>query len=129
MTPSLPPNPEPPTVADGDAATAAMTTASRSWLSVYVIVKHPGRPAYWLTVGTAFVNRDGSLNVRLNANPIDGQLHIRPAATRPAASRLSATDATADHGASLPTSAGPRVRRGSGRRRDTDGLVPSGGLR
>ena len=50
---------------------------SPRWLAVYVIVKHPGRPPYWLSVGKAFVNTDGSLNVRLDANPIDGKLHIR----------------------------------------------------
>jgi hypothetical protein len=32
---------------------------------------------YWQRVGVAFVNRDGSLNVRLNALPVNGTLHIR----------------------------------------------------
>ena len=30
-----------------------------------------------------FVNRDGSLNVRLDALPLNGQLHIRDEAPRP----------------------------------------------
>ncbi|MDH3624696.1 MAG: hypothetical protein OES69_07775 [Myxococcales bacterium] len=32
---------------------------------------------FWVRVGAAFVNRDGSLNVRLDAMPVNGQLHIR----------------------------------------------------
>ena len=31
----------------------------------------------WVRVGTAFVNRDGSLNVYLDALPTNGRLHIR----------------------------------------------------
>ena len=34
---------------------------------------------YWIKIGVAFVNRDQSLNVKLNALPIDGKLHIREA--------------------------------------------------
>lgn len=39
----------------------------------------------WVKVGTAFVNRDGSMNVYLDALPIDGKLHIRaePSGTEP----------------------------------------------
>lgn len=62
-------------------------------LGAYVIVErktpdHPDRRNLWIHVGVAFVNRDGSINVRLNALPVDGVLHIRPmgngqAATEP----------------------------------------------
>lgn len=31
----------------------------------------------WIKVGTAFVNRDESLNVYLDALPVDGKLHLR----------------------------------------------------
>lgn len=52
-------------------------------LGAYVIVErktpeHPDRRNLWLNVGVGFVNRDGSINVRLNAVPVDGVLHIRP---------------------------------------------------
>ena len=74
---------------------------SPRWLAVYVIVRHPGRAPYWLSVGKAFVNADGSLNVRLDANPIDGKLHIRrpptresPGAANHAATETSTADAT-----------------------------------
>jgi hypothetical protein len=52
-------------------------------LGVYVVVErktkeNPDRRNLWLSIGVAFVNRDGSINVRLNALPVDGVLHIRP---------------------------------------------------
>lgn len=31
----------------------------------------------WASVGVAFVNRDGSISVSLDALPIDGKLHMR----------------------------------------------------
>jgi hypothetical protein len=47
-------------------------------LKVYTIVdRGDGKKDLWLRIGTAFVNRDQSLNVMLNALPIDGKLHIR----------------------------------------------------
>jgi hypothetical protein len=50
----------------------------RKWKNVYTIVegKTPERK-FWLKVGVAFPNRDGSLNVRLDAVPTNGTLHIR----------------------------------------------------
>ncbi len=52
-------------------------------LGVYTIVdrrtdEQPDKKSLWLNVGIAFVNRDGSINVRLNALPVNGGLHIRP---------------------------------------------------
>lgn len=45
---------------------------------VYTITDVKGR-SVWDKIGVAFVNSDGSLNVRLNALPIDGRCHIRDA--------------------------------------------------
>jgi len=52
-------------------------------LGAYTIVdrkddEHPDRKSLWIQIGIAFVNRDGSINVRLNALPMNGTLHIRP---------------------------------------------------
>lgn len=49
---------------------------------VYTIVErhnedHPERKALWVQIGVAFVNRDGSINARLNALPVNASLHIR----------------------------------------------------
>ncbi len=33
--------------------------------------------SYWTRIGMAFVNKDGSMNVYLDALPLDGKLQIR----------------------------------------------------
>lgn len=35
------------------------------------------KQSVWVRAGTAFVNRDGSMNVYLDVLPLDGKLHIR----------------------------------------------------
>lgn len=42
----------------------------------YVITDRNGR-RFWNRIGVAFVNSDGSINVKLEAAPISGELHIR----------------------------------------------------
>jgi len=55
-----------------------METATRQHKVVYTIVtrQRDGRK-FWLRIGAAFPNRDGSLNVQLDAMPTNGQLQIR----------------------------------------------------
>ncbi len=36
-----------------------------------------GKKSVWTKIGSAFVNKDGSINAFLEALPIDGRLHIR----------------------------------------------------
>jgi len=36
----------------------------------------------WVRAGSAFVNKDGSLNVLLDVLPLDGKLHVREAADK-----------------------------------------------
>ncbi|MCH2109765.1 MAG: hypothetical protein MK135_10570 [Polyangiaceae bacterium] len=43
---------------------------------IYVITGR-GERKFWTKVGVAFVNRDGSLNCKLDSLPVDGELHIR----------------------------------------------------
>ena len=43
---------------------------------VYVITSR-GTKKFWNRVGVAFINGDGSLNVRLDAIPVSGEMHIR----------------------------------------------------
>lgn len=43
---------------------------------VYVITERGGRN-FWNRIGVAFLNRDGSLNVKLEALPVNGEMHIR----------------------------------------------------
>jgi hypothetical protein len=43
---------------------------------VYTIQQN-GEKSFWIRLGVAFVNKDGSLNVRLDGLPVNGSLHIR----------------------------------------------------
>ena len=36
-----------------------------------------GRKAFWLTIGSAWTNRDGSFTLRLDALPLDGEVVVR----------------------------------------------------
>ncbi len=50
----------------------------RKFKLVYTIIdRGADKKPFWLKLGIANVNRDGSLNVRLDAYPQNGTLHIR----------------------------------------------------
>lgn len=36
-----------------------------------------GKKSIWTKIGSAFVNKDGSINAFLEAMPIDGRIHLR----------------------------------------------------
>jgi hypothetical protein len=47
-------------------------------MTVYTIIERQGaEKPIWIKVGACFANRDGSLNVLLDALPVNGRLHIR----------------------------------------------------
>ena len=50
-------------------------------LAVFAIRKTEKGPSVWMRAGNGYVNRDASLNLWLDALPIDGQLHVREAVT------------------------------------------------
>jgi hypothetical protein len=49
----------------------------RKWRPVYTIVERDNDKHYWLRVGAAFDNSDNSINLKLDALPVNGQLQIR----------------------------------------------------
>lgn len=49
---------------------------TKSMRSVYAITER-NQKSYWLKVGIGFVNKDGSISVRLDALPMSGTLQIR----------------------------------------------------
>jgi hypothetical protein len=54
------------------------TREKRQVLKVYTIVEKPGQDkGIWLDIGVAVVNRDGSISAKLDALPLNGQLHLR----------------------------------------------------
>lgn len=61
-------------------------------LVVYTIVeRHRDSKKLWVRIGSAFRNRDGSLNATLDAVPTNGSLHIRE--LRPANASAQTLDA------------------------------------
>ena len=45
---------------------------------VYTIIEKEGMEKnFWVKIGAAFENRDGSLTVFLDALPVNGKLHVR----------------------------------------------------
>ena len=43
---------------------------------VYTVTER-GERSFWTRIGAAFINRDGSMTVRLDAMPMNGTLQIR----------------------------------------------------
>ncbi len=55
---------------------AVAPTGSTARKYVYSVTERADR-SFWTRIGMAFVNRDGSLTVRLDAIPVNGVLQIR----------------------------------------------------
>ena len=50
----------------------------KEMFAVYTIRRYDNdNKSFWVRIGTAFKNKDGSLNVLLDAFPANGELHIR----------------------------------------------------
>lgn len=58
---------------------------------VYSVTKR-GEKSFWTRIGVAFVNRDGSLNVKLECLPVNGELQIRDQKERDNDSRGSSSN-------------------------------------
>ena len=53
-------------------------TTEKQRYAVYTIVENAsGGDDFWQRIGIGFQNKDGSVNVILNALPVNGTLHIR----------------------------------------------------
>lgn len=46
-------------------------------MKIAYVVTQRGTQKYWTRIGVAFVNRDGSINVKLEAVPVSGEIHVR----------------------------------------------------
>lgn len=56
-----------------------MPTDTRKRFDVLQPIERKDRGTYWMRVGAAFMNRDGSMNIYLDALPIAGKLQVREA--------------------------------------------------
>lgn len=79
--------------------------AKKNYKVVYTIVQRArdGRK-FWLRIGAAFENRDGSLNVYMDAMPTNGQLQIRDWQPHEERARGAANDNADDGDEQLPAS-------------------------
>lgn len=50
---------------------------NKNMKTVYTVVDRGQGKSIWVRVGTGFTNRDGSLNLRLDAIPVNGMLQVR----------------------------------------------------
>ena len=64
----------------------------QSKMKIAYVVTQRGTNKYWTRIGVAFVNRDGSINVKLEAVPVSGEIHVRDYVPRD--DREDATTAT-----------------------------------
>ena len=55
----------------------------RNTKAVYMITEREGARSLWTRVGSAWVNRDGSTTLRLDALPLSGTLQVRDPEPRP----------------------------------------------
>ncbi len=46
-------------------------------VKIAYVITDRGDKSYWTRIGVAYVNRDGSLNIKLDAVPISGTIHVR----------------------------------------------------
>jgi len=54
-----------------------MDDQTKSMKTVYTVIeKGPGK-SFWVRIGAGFTNRDGSMNLHLDALPINGKLQVR----------------------------------------------------
>lgn len=49
---------------------------TQNMLIAYAIKESAGK-THWLRIGVAFVNKDDSINVKLDAVPVNGELQLR----------------------------------------------------
>lgn len=64
---------------------APSVTGARNTKAVYMITEREGARSIWTRVGSAWVNRDGSTTLRLDALPLSGTLQVRDPEPRSAA--------------------------------------------
>jgi hypothetical protein len=54
-----------------------MEANGQSMKAVFTIVERGAGKSYWTRVGVGFVNRDGSITLKLDAIPVNGTLQVR----------------------------------------------------
>jgi len=79
--------------AEANIVIEANTYAPGTRLEAFTIKNTTRGAAVWIRTGSAWVNRDGSINLYLDVLPLDGKLHIRRALKTPGSEVKDGTDA------------------------------------
>ena len=61
----------------GTSETQAVNGGEQAKLQAVFSIRQTKNGSIWTRVGTAYPNKDSSLNVVLDSLPVDGRLHIR----------------------------------------------------
>lgn len=84
---------------------------------VYTVVERSPGKSFWTRVGVGFVNRDGSMNLKLDAIPVNGTLQVRDWDERDGASRTQGPPGPSSMPRTVPrpeSGGAPAARGGSG---------------
>jgi hypothetical protein len=54
-----------------------MDDQSKTMKAVFTVVERGQGKSFWIRIGVGFTNRDGSLNLKLDALPVSGTLQVR----------------------------------------------------
>jgi hypothetical protein len=57
--------------------THIMDNISNGMKTVYTVVEGSKGKSFWVKVGVGFLNKDGSINLKLDAVPVNGTLQVR----------------------------------------------------
>lgn len=76
-------------------------TQSKQMKVVYTVVERAPGKSYWVRIGVGFVNKDGSLNLKLDAVPTNGSLQVRDWEPPPETADNSARPRVRPSGAAL----------------------------
>jgi hypothetical protein len=96
-----------------------MEDQAKSMKAVYTVIERGQGKSFWVRIGVGFTNKDGSLNLRLDAIPVNGTLQVRDWV--PYDRRPEASDAQGAPGRSTTPQSGARPPRP--RDNSTDSLV------
>jgi hypothetical protein len=97
-----------------------MEEHTRNLKIVYTVVERGPGKSFWTRVGIGTVNRDGSLNLRLDAIPVNGTLQVRD--WEPS-ERRSDAEAGAGSGVARPRQQPRSTGDGLGNARSGDSLA------
>ena len=78
--------------AEATNTTEANTHTPGTRLEAFSIKNTTRGAAVWIRTGSAWVNRDGSINLHLDVLPLDGKLHIRRPLKTPGSEGKDVTD-------------------------------------